>query len=73
MGARPIALLISNQFAPQMGGSSSVAWNRAMITHKSVHSPFALCSFLSYPAGRVADPRYKRKLLRIESLGPIHS
>jgi colanic acid biosynthesis glycosyl transferase WcaI len=65
---RRVALLISIYFPPEPGGGSTAAWNRAMILRKVGFSVFVLCSFPSYPSGKVLDPKYRRKFFYIEQL-----
>jgi glycosyltransferase involved in cell wall biosynthesis len=68
---RSVALLISIYFPPEPGGGSSAAWNRALILNQVGYSVFVICGMPSYPSGKVLDPKYKGKLLYIESVGEI--
>jgi glycosyltransferase involved in cell wall biosynthesis len=68
---RNVALLISIYFAPEPGGGSGAAWNRAYILHKIGYSVFVITGFPSYPTGKVSDPRYKRKFFYIERMEPF--
>jgi glycosyltransferase involved in cell wall biosynthesis len=61
-------LLFSIYFPPEPGGGSSAAWNRAYILHKIGYSVFVICSFPSYPSGKVSDAKYKGRFFFVETI-----
>jgi glycosyltransferase involved in cell wall biosynthesis len=66
-----IALLISIYFPPEPGGGSTLAWNRAMVLHKTGYSVFVICGFPGYPSGKVSNPKYKGKFFYVENMEPF--
>lgn len=68
---KTVALFITIYFPPEPGGGSSGAWTRASVLERLGYSVFVLSSFPSYPTGRVADPKYKRKFFYVERVDPF--
>jgi colanic acid biosynthesis glycosyl transferase WcaI len=66
--AKPVVLLISLFFPPEVGGGATGAWNRASIFLKMGYSVFVLTAFPGYPSGKVSDERYKGRIFCVEHL-----
>jgi glycosyltransferase involved in cell wall biosynthesis len=65
---KPVALLISIFFPPEIGGRATGAWNRALVLQKMGYSVFVLSGFPTYPTGRVSDQKYRGKLFIVEKI-----
>jgi glycosyltransferase involved in cell wall biosynthesis len=66
---RSVVLLISIYFPPEFSGGATLAKNRATVFNRLGYSVYVIAGFPSYPTGRVADPKYKHRLIHVENIG----